>query len=71
MIITETITINGRDFKRTYSDEGCMIERNGVRYNEAIDPIDTERVYAETDVKFESIYDEYSEAGKILLGVME
>ena len=54
MIITETVTINGREFRKTYSDEGFMIERDGVQYSEAIDPIGFEdRVYTETDVKIE------------------
>lgn len=70
MIITETITINGRDFKRTYSDNGFMIERDGVQYDEAVDPIDTERVYVETSIMTDSS-DPYSEAGKILLGVSD
>ena len=52
MIKTEKVTINGRDFRRTYSDEGFMIERDGVQYSEAIDPIGFEdRVYTEIDVK--------------------
>ena len=33
---------------RTYSDIGLMIERDGVRYNEAIDPEGSDRVYIET-----------------------
>lgn len=54
MIKTETVTINDREFRRTYSDEGFMIERDGVQYSEAIDPIGFEdRVYTETDVKIE------------------
>jgi hypothetical protein len=54
MIITETVTINDREFRRTYSDEGFMIERDGVQYSDAIDPIGFEdRVYTETDVKIE------------------
>ena len=54
MVITETVTINGRDFRKTYSDEGFMIERDGVQYSEAIDPIGFEdRVYSETDIKIE------------------
>lgn len=50
MIKTETTTINGKDFLKTYSDEGFMIERDGVQYEEAIDPIDTERNYTETEI---------------------
>lgn len=54
MIKTETVTINDREFRRTYSDEGYMIERDGVQYSEAIDPIGFEdRVYTETDIKIE------------------
>lgn len=51
MVITENVTINGREFIRNYSDEGRMIERDGVRYSEAIDPIEFKdvRIYTETD----------------------
>lgn len=49
MIITETITINSIEYQRTYSDAGLIIERNGVQYSEAIDPIGIERIYIETD----------------------
>ena len=51
MVITENVTINGREFIRNYSDEGFMIERDGVRYSEAIDPIEFKdvRTYTETD----------------------
>lgn len=34
---------------RTYSDAGFMIEREGVRYSEAVDPADLNRQYIETD----------------------
>ena len=34
---------------RAYSDIGMMIERDGVRYSEAVDPEDLGRVYTETD----------------------
>jgi hypothetical protein len=60
MIITENVTINGREFRRTYSDEGFMIERDGVQYSEAIYPIGFEdRVYTETDIKVEEPEDDY------------
>ena len=59
MIITEEIKINGRTFNKTYSDEGFMIERDGVKYSEAIDPIEfNDRLYTETDEKIEIITDE-------------
>ena len=34
---------------RTYSDAGMMIERDVVRYSEAVDPIGSGRTYTETD----------------------
>ena len=51
MIKTENLTINGRKFVKTYSDEGYMVERNGARYSEAIDPAEFGRQYIETDEK--------------------
>lgn len=50
MIKTEQLIINGIEFTKTYSDEGFMVEREGVRYSEAIDPTKFGRVYVETDV---------------------
>ena len=49
MIVTESMTINGRAFVKTYSDGGYMVERDGVRYSEAIDPAELGRTYTETD----------------------
>lgn len=53
MIIKEKLTINGKEFVRTYSDAGMMVERDGVRYSEAIDPAEFNRVYTETDEPIE------------------
>ena len=50
MILTETITIRNKEYIRTYSDQNKLIERDGVQYSEAIDPIDTNREYTETDI---------------------
>lgn len=50
MIIVETVTINGKDYTRTYSDEGRYVVRDGVEYGEAIDPIGSGRAYYEGDV---------------------
>lgn len=47
MIKTENLTIKGRAFVRTYSDTH-YIERDGVEYEEAIDPIDSGRTYTES-----------------------
>jgi hypothetical protein len=49
MVKMENLTINGKNFTRTYSDSGYMIERDGVRYVEAIDPAELGRTYVETD----------------------
>lgn len=49
MIVKENIEIGGRAFVKTYSDAGFYIERDGVRYSEAIDPADIPRTYTETD----------------------
>lgn len=49
MIKTEQLTINGKEFVRTYSDTGMMIERDGVLYEDAYDPADAGREYTETD----------------------
>jgi hypothetical protein len=49
MIKTENLTLGGRYFTKTYSDTGMMIERDGVRYSEALDPTEFGRQYIETD----------------------
>ena len=50
MIVTEyyMTRADGVDLIRTYSDAGMMIERDGVRYSEAIDPAELNRQYTET-----------------------
>ena len=48
MIITEKITINGKEFKHTYSDKGMKIKRENVLYDEAYDPVGFDREYEET-----------------------
>jgi hypothetical protein len=53
MIKTENLTIGGRAFVKTYSDIGMMVERDGVRYSEAIDPAEFGRTYTETDEPIE------------------
>ena len=53
MIVTEIINIDGRELTRAYSDAGYYIERDGAMYSEAVDPINSGRVYTETDVLIE------------------
>ena len=47
MIVQTTKEINGVMYDYAYSDSGYMIERDGVRYSEAVDPLDSGRVYTE------------------------
>ena len=62
MIVTEEQTINGKAFVKTYSNIGMMVERDGVRYSEAIDPAEFNRIYTETDEPIEGETDEATEA---------
>lgn len=73
MIVTENIIIDSKAFIKTYSNSGYMVERDGVRYSEAIDPTESNRQYTETDELVEAI-DETEEkalAYYILMGVAE
>lgn len=62
MIKAKNMTINGKEFVKTYSDQGYMVEREGVRYSEAIDPAEFNRQYTETDEPIEGYTDEATEA---------
>lgn len=63
MIITETITINNREFTKNYSNAGYMIQKVGTEeiYSEAVDPINSGRTYVETDILIET-NEEFSDA---------
>lgn len=52
MIIRENITIDGREFVCTTSDEGRYVVRNGIAYSEAVDPVEyaSERTYTEGEI---------------------
>ena len=73
MIKTESMTINGKAFVRTFSDSGYMVERDGVRYGEAIDPAEFNRQYTETDEPIEDMTETEQKAlaYDILMGVSE
>ena len=71
MIIQTTKEINGVVYDYAYSDSGFMIERDSVRYSEAIDPLDSGRLYTETDEPIdvgtkEETVEDYKAALKIL-----
>ena len=50
MIKTESVTIGGKQFIRTYSDKGVMIHGGSPEadYSEALDPAELGRTYTET-----------------------
>ena len=64
MIVTEHYKTrsDGVVLNRTYSNIGMMIEREGVQYSEAIDPVDSGREYTETNVPIDGYTDEATEA---------
>lgn len=67
---------DGVVLNRTYSDKGMMIERDGVRYSEAVDPAELGRIYIETDEPIEPAEEmteteEKAMAYDILTGVSE
>lgn len=60
MIVTDNYALrtDGVQLVRTYSDLGRKIMRDGVAYDEAIDPSDSGRVYTELDEPTELTADE-------------
>lgn len=67
---------DGVVLNRTFSDAGYMIERDGIRYSEAVDPAELNRQYTETDEPIEAVEDlskveEKAKAYDILMGVSE
>ena len=77
MIIQTKKEINGVMYDYAYSDSGFMIERDGVRYSEAVDPLNSGMVYTETEEPIDVGTDEATaeeqdisaeEALEILLG---
>ena len=66
-MIKYEILPDNENLGRAYSDKGVKIH-GGVPegdYNEAIDPVDTGRIYKETDIKIETndaSTDDYAEA---------
>ena len=65
MIKTELIMADERQLRRTWSDAGFMIERDGAMYSEAVDPIDSGCLYEETSIPLEeeeATIDDYQQA---------
>ena len=55
MIVKEIIADKGIQYDYAYSDAGYKIERDGVQYADAVDPLGSGRVYTETDIPIEPI----------------
>ena len=53
MVKSGITDINGRQYRRTYSDSGYYIERDGMQFSEAIDFLGTDFVYTETNIKID------------------
>ena len=58
MIKTELIMVDERQLRRTWSDAGFLIERDGAQYSEAVDPLDSGRTYTETEAPIEQEEDD-------------
>lgn len=74
MIKTETYTINGVSFVRTYSDANRYVVRDGISYEEACDPVEFGRTYTEGDpipIEDQTDIEAKAEAYDILTGVSE
>lgn len=77
MIVTEYYMTrsDGVVLNRTYSDEGYQIERDGVLYDEAIDPAHLNRTYAESAIPVEgeelTETEQKARAYDIVMGVTE
>lgn len=76
MIIQTTKEVNGAVYDYTYSDSGMKILRDGVEYDEALDPAGSGRTYTESDTPretatFATEIEEKAHAYDIITGVSE
>ena len=57
MIKYEFLTINNKDFVKTFSDEGKYIQQveTGIKYSEAIDILPSKYTYVETNEPIEVV----------------
>lgn len=53
MVKSEVIEINGTPYRKTYSDSGYYIERDGMQFSEAVDFLGADFVYTETNIKID------------------
>ena len=53
MVKSDIIDIIGKQYRKTYSDSGFYIERDGMQFSEAVDFLGADFVYTETDIKID------------------
>lgn len=53
-VISTTVTINNKQYRKTYSDSGYYIERDGMQFSEAVDVLGADFIYTETDTPIET-----------------
>lgn len=53
-VISETVTIAKKQYRKTYSDSGYYIERDGMQFSEAVDVLGADFIYTETDIPIET-----------------
>jgi len=76
MIVKTTKKINGVEYDYAYSDSGMKIIRDGVEYDDALDPAGSGRIYTESSTPRQEEVpmtetEERAMAYDILTGVME
>ena len=64
MIKTELIAVDKRQLRRTWSDAGFMIERDGAMYSEAVDPVEIEVMEDDTEKEGEYARDNFENCWK-------
>lgn len=64
MIKTELIVVDKRQLRRTWSDAGFMIERDGAMYSEAVDPVEIEVMEDDTEKEGEYARDNFENCWK-------
>ena len=60
MVVREIVKHGSREYLHTYSDCGfkvhCTMDGKTINYDHAIDLVDTNREYVETDIPVSAIY---------------
>lgn len=62
MVVYGKKTINSVTYDHAYSDLGMKIERDGIPYDDALDPEGSGRKYNETDIPIEPVEESEGDA---------